>query len=255
MVSSMYLLCLSCEVLARPLYLCAARSPHIVDINLVKKGLHLKPADLRAHLQAEVDAAEGQGYDYILFGYGLCGQGTAGLVARSIPLVIPRAHDCITLFLGSRQRYQQEFSDHPGTYWYTRDYLERDDGSGATLAMGSGMDTDLEAVYQEYVQKYGKDNADYLMEVMGAWQKHYHRAVYIDLDRTDPAADPAGVEARAQADAVRRGWSFEHLPGDLVLLRRLLDGDWQDDFLIVPPGGQVKMSYDEGVIDCIFSSP
>ena len=28
----MRLFCLSCEVLARPLYLCAARSPHIVDL-------------------------------------------------------------------------------------------------------------------------------------------------------------------------------------------------------------------------------
>ena len=48
----MHLMCLSCEVLARPLYLSAARSPHIVDIELFRKGLHNEPADLRARLQA-----------------------------------------------------------------------------------------------------------------------------------------------------------------------------------------------------------
>ncbi len=244
MTKSARYLCLACEVLARPLYLCAARSPHIIDIQLVEKGLHNTPAVLRQNLQEAVDRAEA--YDAILLGYGLCGQATAGLAARSVPLVIPRAHDCITLFLGSRERYQQQFTDFPGTYWYAQDYIEREDGSGTALSMGAGTDTDLAAVYDEYVQKYGKDNADYLMEVMGAWQQHYRRAAYIDMG----IAIGAAVEARAQAEAARRGWTFDRLTGDLVLIRRLLNGDWEDDFLLVPPGQQVIMTYDEGVIGC-----
>jgi hypothetical protein len=238
-------LCIACEVLARPLYLCAARSPHIIDIQLVHKGLHNTPAVLHQNLQQAVDRADG--YDALLFGYGLCGQATAGLTARSTPLVIPRAHDCITLFLGSRERYQQQFTDYPGTYWYAQDYIEREDGSGAALSMGVGSDTDLVAVYDEYVQKYGKDNADYLMEVMGAWQQHYKRAAFIDMG----VADGAAVEARAQAEASRRGWTYDRLTGDLVLIRRLLHGDWEGDFLMVPPGRQVAMTYDEGVIGCL----
>jgi hypothetical protein len=237
-------LCIACEVLARPLYLCAARSPHIIDIHLVQKGLHNTPTVLHQSLQQAVDSA--QGYDALLFGYGLCGQATAGLSAGSIPLVIPRAHDCITLFLGSRERYQQQFTDNPGTYWYAQDYIEREDGSGAALSMGVGSDTDLAAVYDEYVQKYGKDNADYLMEVMGAWQQHYKRAAFIDMG----VADGAAVEVRAQAEASRRGWTYDRLTGDLVLIRRLLHGDWEGDFLVVPPGQQVAMTYDEGVIGC-----
>jgi Protein of unknown function (DUF1638) len=237
-------LCISCEVLARPLYLVAARSPHIIDIELLQKGLHNTPISLRQHLQEVVDRAVG--YDAILLGYGLCGQATAGLTARDAPLVLPRAHDCITLFLGSRERYMQQFNDYPGTYWYAQDYIEREDGSGAALSMGSGSDTDLQAVYDEYVQKYGKDNADYLMEVMGAWQQHYRRAAYIDMG----VADGAAVETRAQAEAARRGWVFDRLTGDLVLIRRLLEGDWKEDFLLVPPGQQVIMTYDDGVVDC-----
>ena len=64
-------------------------------------------------------------------GYGLCGQATAGLIARSIPIVIPHAHDCITLFLGSRDSYQYQFVNYPGTYWYAHDYIERSDGQAA----------------------------------------------------------------------------------------------------------------------------
>lgn len=251
-------LCITCEVLARPVYWCAATSPHLLDVELLKRGLHNQPLNLRAKLQERIDEAENQGYKGIILVYGLCGQATAGLVARSIPLIIPRAHDCITLFLGSRARYQDQFENYPGTYWYSQDYIERDDGSGTTFSMGSGSDTDLQSVYAEYIDKYGKENADYLMEVMGAWQQHYRRAVYIDLG----IGNGSNVERKAQDEAARRGWSFEKLIGDLNLVRDLLEGNWQgtethpaqtqenNRFLIVPPGQKIIMTYDNRVVDC-----
>ena len=242
----MKLYCLACEVLARPLYLSAARSPHIVDIQLIQRGLHNQPANLRSVLQAAVDEATEKAYDAIVMGYGLCGQATAGLVARSLQLVIPKAHDCITLFLGSRARYQEQFEQFPGTYWYAQDYIERDDGSGGSLALGSGLDTNVDEVYAEYVEKYGEDNADYLMEVMGAWKQHYKRAAYIDLGIGDGSA----VAAKAQETAARRGWNYDRVAGDMVLLRRLLEGDWEKDFLILQPGQKLTMTYDDEVIGC-----
>ncbi len=241
----MKLFCLACEVLARPLYLCAARSPHIVDIQLLQRGLHNQPANLRSVLQQAVDAASDKPYDYIVMGYGLCGQATAGLKARRIPLVIPRAHDCITLFLGSRAEYTRQFEQYPGTYWYAHDYVERDDGSGGSLALGSGLD-DGEKVYAEYVEKYGQDNADYLMEVMGAWKQHYQRAAFIDLG----VGDGSAVETKAKEQAARRGWTFDRVAGDLVLMRRLLEGDWEKDYLILQPGQKLVMTYNEDIIGC-----
>jgi hypothetical protein len=246
----MHLMCLSCEVLARPLYLSAARSPHIVDIELFRKGLHNEPADLRARLQARIDEVSRPPYDYLVMGYGLCGQATAGLTARSIPIVIPRAHDCITLFLGSRDSYQHQFSNFPGTYWYAHDYIERGEGQGGPLSLGSANVTGLDKTYEEYVAKYGVDNADYLMEVLGGWQKHYKRAAYIDLG----VADGREVEDKAKAEAERRGWVFDRVAGDMVLIKRLVDGDWADDFLVLQPGEHVTMTYDEGVIGCALAS-
>lgn len=242
----MRLLCLSCEVLARPLYLCAARSPHIVDIELYAKGLHNEPADLRGRLQARINAVADGAYDYIVMGYGLCGQATAGLTAVNVPIVIPRAHDCITLFLGNRERYQYQFEHFAGTYWYVQDYIERSDGSGGAFALGAGSITGLDKTYEEYVARYGKDNADYLMEVLGGWQKHYKRAAYIDMG----VADGSAVEAQAQAEAARRGWVFDRLAGDLMLIKRLVDGAWADDFLVLQPGEHVTMTYDADVIGC-----
>jgi len=36
----------------------------------------------------------------------------------------------------------------------------------------------------------------------------------------------------------------------MVLLRRLLEGDWEKDFLILQPGQKLTMTYDDEVIGC-----
>jgi hypothetical protein len=236
---------LTCNALARPAYWCAAQSPHNVDIELVQFGLHNQPNDLRALLQGKID--QSIGYDAVVLVYGLCGQSTTSLKAGNIPLVIPRCHDCITLFLGSRERYNDQFMNYPGTYWYSQDYIERAESGNTALAIGSGADgvSSIQQTYEEYVEKYGADNADYLMEVMGAWQQHYKRAVYLDMG----IGDSSSVAAIAQAEADRRGWTFERLAGDLVLVRKLLWGEWDAaDFLVLQPGQKIRMTYAEDVI-------
>jgi hypothetical protein len=217
-----------------------------VDVELVEKGLHDTPDELRSILQEQIDAAGRKDYDAVALAYGLCGKATAGLFASKIPLVLPRAHDCITLFLGSRSQYQEQFESYPGTFWYAQDYVERDDGSGSELAMGATGEN-IKEKYQEFVAKYGEDNADYLMEVMGAWRDHYDRAVFIDMG----IGDASGIETKAREEAGRRGWTFDRISGNLVLLSRLLNGDWEDDFLVLEPGQRIEMAYDDGVICAI----
>ncbi|MBM3127297.1 MAG: DUF1638 domain-containing protein [Chloroflexi bacterium] len=237
--------CIGCEALARLMYWCAAQSPHTIDVELLRYGLHNTPADLRAQLQARIDATDAA-YDAIVLVYGLCGQASAGLRARQTRIVIPRAHDCITLFLGSRARYQDEFTTHPGTYWYAQDYLERRDRTGSSLAIGAGSAAESEKKYAEYVAKYGKENADYLMQVMGEWQKHYNRAAFVDFE----IGNASSAQKQAEENAAQRGWTFERVAGDLVLIRRLLNGDWENDFLIVAPGQQIEMACDDDVMRC-----
>lgn len=239
--------CLSCEALARMVYFHSAFTPHMVDVEIIKLGLHNTPDMLRATLQERVDAACAGpiAYDAVVMAYGLCGKATHGLSAKTIPLVVPRAHDCITLFLGGRDRYKDQFENRPGTYWYALDYLQRNDGNTTVLSLGaSELDTDVQATYATYVEKYGQDNADYLMGIMGAWQQHYQRAVYVDMG----IGDGLEVEKRAQADASNRGWAFEKMQGDSVLVKRLLYGDWAKDFLVLQPGQKIKMTFDEQII-------
>jgi len=246
----MRLRAIACEVLARPLYLAAVHSPHVVDFELVDRGLHNEPDVLRRALQERIDAVDEKRYDAIVLGYALCSNSSAGLVARGLPLVLPRAHDCITLYLGSRAAYAEEFTGHPGTYYYTADYYERStDGS---VVLGATSDASLQESYQEYVEKYGEENAAYLMEVMGGWKAHYNRAAFIAMGvGTD---EKAAAAAREQAD--KNGWAFEQVQGDMVLLRKLIQGEWDDDFLQVAPGEAVAVTYDENIVRaCPFVAP
>jgi hypothetical protein len=241
------LLALTCEVLARSVYLCAARSPHVVDVQLNRRGLHDDPPNLRTILQSQLDGI-GEPYDAVVLAYGLCGGATAGLRAGALPVVVPRAHDCITLFLGSRDRYAAEFTDNPGTYWYVQDYLERTSDGSAFAGVGAVSDAAARATHEEYVEKYGEDNAAYLMEMLGGWRSHYDRAAYVDMGVADPAGS-AAVEARARDDAERRGWAFDKLAGELLLVKRLIDGEWHErDMLVLRPGERLAMSYDDDVI-------
>ncbi|NDJ85632.1 MAG: DUF1638 domain-containing protein [Chloroflexi bacterium] len=227
---------LTCTALARSVYHIAASTPAAISVRLLDQGLHDRPRTLRQQLQAHIDAIEPGMCDAILLVYGLCGNATLGLRAEHTQMVLPRAHDCITLYLGSQQRYQQEFDDHPGTYWYSLEYLER---SGNRGGLGAGFPSPMDDVYAEYVQKYGEDNANYLMEVMGEWSQHYTRAVYIDTGLVDGEA----LEAEARAQAARRDWQFMRLAGNRRLLEMLLEGEWSsDEFLVVPPGHAIERS-------------
>lgn len=240
----MKLKCIACEALARILYYNAATTPHIVDIDLLELGLHNEPADLQATLQAHIDAVDAEKYDAIVMGYGLCGKAIDGITARELMIVVPRAHDCITLFLGSRARYQQEFEEHTGTYWYAADYVERMLDPNTSLSLGASTLSSVQDQYDEFVAKYGEENAQYLMEVMGGWEKHYNRAAYIAYDfYHSPTA-----EKKAQLDADKNQWRYDPVAGNLVILRKLLYGEWDEDFLVLQPGERLAMSNDENVI-------
>jgi hypothetical protein len=236
---------LTCSALTRSIYALAATAQAAITVRLFDQGLHNQPGTLRSKLQTAVDEIQLDEADATLLVYGICGTSTIGLQARHTPLVIPRAHDCITLYLGSRERYQQEFDAHPGTYWYSADYLERSKSSAGLGASSPGM---IDTVYEDYVARYGKDNADYLMEVMGEWGKHYTRAVFIDTGQ----GDTLRYEAFARDEAQRRGWVYERREGNRRLLAMLVNGQWNDDdFLVVPPGYTIQQSGSDGLIKAV----
>jgi hypothetical protein len=56
-------------------------------------------------------------------------------------------------------------------------------------------------------------------------------------------------QQHAEAKAREQGWKFDLIKGDMSLLQRLVNGEWdQQDFLVVKPGWRVVVRYDDGII-------
>ena len=239
---------IACKVLFRELSLLAARSENTIDTVFLDQRYHDQPEGLRAKLQQKIIEIENEvappahspyarshDYEAILLGYALCSNAIVGLRSSKYRLVVPRAHDCISLFLGSRRRYKQYFDKHPGTYWYTRGWMEN--------VLMPGKERYQES-YQHYSQQYGEDNADYLMKMEQDWLSKYDRCTFIEW------ADIPAEQHKRQARSASRylDWAYDEQPGSSELLRDFVEGNWDNRFLVIEPGRSIAPSFDEGVI-------
>jgi hypothetical protein len=227
---------IACPVFQRELELLAAEARTTLTFRHLDMGLHEGAGvELRAALQASIDGVPPGQCDAIAIAYGLCNRGIVGLRARSVPVVIPRAHDCIGMLLGGTQAYLQQLESQPGTYFQS--------GGDLRPQMSFGPGSNLRR--EELAAKYGEENADYLLEQFAKFTQHYERLAFI----ATPVPGAAQREEEARQSAQARGWKFERLPGDLGWLRRLLGGEWNErEFLTLQPGERVALRTDELLI-------
>jgi hypothetical protein len=239
----MYFKLIACDVFTREVCHCIARSPHTVDVEFTEKGAHEDSDRLRILLQERIDktAEKGTPYDAILLAYGLCGNATAQLAARNIRLVLPRAHDCCTIYLGSRRRFKELFSDNPSRPFSSAGYMERGD---SYLHDGdTGRLLGLDRSYEDFVAQYGEENAKFIMETLTLSRDANtdNKVIYIDVPETSQEAYASLCRQNAETE----GREFIRVEGDIRLIRQLVEGSWSDEeFLIVEPGQRIRAVYD-----------
>ncbi|MCH7226596.1 DUF1638 domain-containing protein [Haloferula sp. A504] len=228
---------IACEVFRDEIDMLAGKARHLRVTRFLEIGLHDQPDRMRVTLQQAIDAMDGRDdIAAIILAYGLCGLGTAGLQAGRHPLVIPRAHDCITVFLGSKESYAERQRACPGCYHYTPGW------NRARRVPGPDR---LAMMREELSKQFEAEDVDFLIESEEATWATYDTATFIDLGTPN---------AGREADYTRRcaesmGWRFEHLKGDPALLRDLLHGPWDDErFQTIRPGELLGHSPDEAVM-------
>jgi hypothetical protein len=237
---------IACEIFYRELCAAIAQSINQIDVEFLPKGLHdIGQAGMSARLNEVLAAVDNSQYEAVLLGYALCSNGLLGLPARTIPLVVPRAHDCITLFLGDKERYLDYFQKNPGTYFKTSGWIERGTGLEQLGQDSIQNQTGMKHSYEELVAKYGADNARFLHEKFSNMTRNYSKIAFIEM-----GVEPDDrFEQQARSDAAALGWTYEKLQGDMSLIHDLLAGRWDDArFLVVQPGCKIAPSYDELVI-------
>lgn len=188
-------------------------------------GLHRHTSRLNETVQDAIASIEEP--RLVALGYGLCGDGLNGIKAGKHTLLIPRADDCITLLLGSHQAYMREFEAVPGTYYLSKGWLESDCHPAKE--------------YEEYVEKYGPENAAMIMDMQ---YQHCERLVFVahtqaDLDKYRPLAQEVARYCE------RWGMRYEEILGSDAYVRRLVEAaaalDKADEsLLVIPPGGEIR---------------
>jgi len=201
----------------------------VAHVTFEDYGLHRVPGKMTETLQERIDSIKRP--SLVVLGYGLCGNGTSDLRAGKHTLLIPRADDCITLLLGSRQAYMREFKVEPATYYLSKGWLE------------SGSHPLSE--YQEYAERYGADDAEWILDEQ---YQNYKRVALVahsedDLEEYRPAAQEVARFCR------RWDMRYEEILGSDDYVRRLVETaldilqegtaavkELASDFVIVPPG-------------------
>ena len=243
---------IACGVLEPELARLAAQSQNEIGLELLQAALHDEPDKLRRQAQEAIDRAAAEGWEAVAIGYGLCGRGTSGLIARGITVVIPRAHDCMTLFMGSRQAYRDQFTRNPGTFYITPGWYEhkvRPLGHENELHYETACCAEEDSRYPELCEKFGAEEAAHIIHFQDSWKRNYSRAAFIDTGLAAKNEESAEY-AREMAEAL--GWRYKRVQGNPHLLVKLLEGEWDEaEFLVLEPGQRSTTTGDETILTAV----
>ena len=192
--------------------------PENVPHEVLDFGLHIKPAELKKVLQEKIDEAS-QHADVLLLGYGLCSMAVVGLKATTATLVIPRTDDCIAIFLGSCSAYKEQSKKEPGTYYLTKGWIE-------------AGDTPFEE-HKLLVEKFGKEKAERIPHLM---LKNYKRLAFINTG----VYENERYQEYARKTADKFQLRFEEIDGSSALVKKMVFGPWDGEFVVVAPGQIVE---------------
>jgi hypothetical protein len=203
---------IACDVFEREVRSVIGRSHNAVDVEFLNRAPHhLTDREMVRYLQLAVDRAAQKNYHAVLLLAGSCKHGFTGLEARGVPLVLPRAKDCISLLLEHTP---------PGAHRARDGSTASATRSGVTLRQGI---LTLAAPGVDPGGASPKVPAGGLNAALG-WR------------RTPFAKRPLNTQAKK-------------VTAGSTVLDMLINGYWNyAEFVVVAPGWRVVVNHDKGLI-------
>ena len=190
-----------------------------VDIQYLPQNLHRLPHKLKDILQEAIDRSDQQ-EEKIILGFGLCSNAVSGIKAPAQGLFIPRVHDCISFYLGSREKYRQLFNKYPGTYYLTRGWMEN-------------QKDPLGLMENEYTERVGREFAE---EAMRRELKNYKYISFINTTN-----ESGKWLKRAKDNAAFFGKEFIEYKKSDRFFKKIVFGPYDEpDFIYVKPYDRIK---------------
>lgn len=103
---------------------CSIFKPYIEELEIKKSEYiftflpirqHNQPQKLSHFIQQEIDQTKC--VDKIILLYGLCGNALLNIHANDIPVIVVSVHDCMSILLGSKERYNCLTKNNPSLSW------------------------------------------------------------------------------------------------------------------------------------------
>ena len=209
---------ISCAMLADEVNHILQQTGIKLPVIWVERGLHSTPEKLNRILQHYIDALQDQ--DEILLTFGLCGNGTAGLVSKHTQLRLPRFDDCINQLLCKQPRTK-------------RKQTETD-----TIYLTRGWTLDKEAILQQYKilsRQYEPGMRDMILQTM---YNGYHTLSVINTG----CFPLTPVEKYADQAAACLNFTRTTVSGNISVLEHLICDMEDANILTLAPGEPITAS-------------
>ena len=188
-------------------------------IYTLDRALHSQPKNMRQRLIDVLNALPGS-ITTVLIAMGHCGGSLDNICARQ-RLVIPDLDDCITMLLTKTDAQEGNLKQRGHMYF-------RDSECG-----GVNVQRMLDNLRQEYGMERGTG-------IFGMWFADYTHADIIDTGVFDCYEESYVESIQKQADLIR--CELDYVEGSNRILEKLVSGQWDEQFLIVPPGTALTRS-------------
>lgn len=188
------------------------------DFEFVSMDFHLYPQKLKVELQRLIDAS--QNYRKIILAFGLCGGAANGLISKTSELIIPRVHDCISIFMCSDTCRACDFQSEIGTFYLSNGWMI--------------TEKSILSDYRRIYDRFGEKKARRMLEKM---YDGYKKVLFIET-----SAEPKD-EVIEQSREIAKLFEAEYqtVKGEIGFIEKIITGPWDEaNFITLLPMQEIS---------------